>query len=65
MDVYSQLYELAGLTEPPTAQRTKPPCCGDEDRKPPVPDSELLADLVGRARQLSGAVKRRARKAAR
>jgi hypothetical protein len=65
MDVYSQLYELAGLTEPPIAGRTKPPCCGEEDGKPPVPDSELLADLVGRARQLSGAAKRRARKAAR
>jgi hypothetical protein len=64
MDVYSQLYELAGLTEPPTAQRTKPPCCGEEDGKPPVSDSELLADLVARARQLSGAAKRRARKAA-
>jgi hypothetical protein len=65
MDVYSQLYELAGLTEPPIAGRAKPPCCGEEDDKPPVSDSELLADLVGRARQLSGAAKRRARKAAR
>ena len=65
MDVYSQLYELVGLTEPPTAERTKPPCCGEEDGKPPVPDSELLADLVGRARQLSEAAGRSARKAAR
>ena len=65
MDVYSQLYKLAGLTEPPTAERTKPPCCGKENGKPPVPDSELLADLVGRARQLSGAAKRRERKTAR
>ena len=65
MDVYSQLYELAGLTEPPIAGRTKPPCCGEEDGKPPVPDSELLADFVGRARQLSGAAKRRVRKAVR
>lgn len=64
-DVYSQLYELAGLTQPPTAERTKPPCCGDEDGKPPVPDRELLEDLVGRARQLSGAAKRRARRSAR
>jgi hypothetical protein len=39
MDVYSQLYELAGLTEPPTAERTKPPCCGKEDGKPPVEPS--------------------------
>jgi hypothetical protein len=65
MDVYSQLYELAGLTEPPAAERTKPPCCGVEDRKPPIPDGELLADLAGRARQLSGADKRRARRSAR
>src|ERR1700722_598190 len=65
MDVSSQLYELAGLTDPPTAERTKPPCCGKEDGKPPVPDSELLADLSGRARQLSGAAKRRVRKAVR
>jgi hypothetical protein len=65
MDVYSQLYELAGLAELPTAKRTKPPCCGEQDGKPPVPDSALLADLVGRARQLSGAAKRRVRKAVR
>ena len=65
MDVYSQLYELAGLAKPPTAERTKPPCCGKEDGKPPVPDSEHLADLVGRARQLSGAAKRRERKTVR
>jgi hypothetical protein len=65
VDVYSQLYELAGLAEPPAAERTKPPCCGEEDGMPPVPDRELLADLAGRARQLSGAAERRARKSAR
>jgi len=62
MDVYSQLYELAGLAGPPAARRTKPPCCGAEDGNPPIPDSELLADLVDRARQLSGAAKRRTRR---
>jgi hypothetical protein len=61
IDVYSQLYELAGLAEPPAARRTKPPCCEAENGEPPVPDGELLADLVDRARQLSGAAKRRAR----
>lgn len=61
MDVYSQLYELAGLPGPPAARRTKPPCCEAEDGKPPIPDSELLADLADRARQLSGAAKRRTR----
>jgi hypothetical protein len=65
IDVYSQLYELAGLTKPPAAERTKPPCCDVEDGKPPFPDGELLANLVGRARQLSGADKRRARRSAR
>jgi len=65
MDVYSQLYELAGLTKPPTAKRTKPPCCGEEDGKPPVPNREHLEDLVGQARQLSGAAQRRARKSVR
>jgi hypothetical protein len=50
MDVYSQLYELASLAAPPAAGRTKPPCCGEEDGKPPIPDGELLADLVSRAR---------------
>jgi len=65
MDVYSQLYELAGLTEPPSVERAKPPCCEEEDGSPPVADGELLADLVGRARQLSGAANRRAGKAAR
>lgn len=64
-DVYSQLYELAGLAEPPVTERTKPPCCGVQDGKPPIPDGELLADLSGRARQLSGAAKRRARRSAR
>jgi len=37
MDVYSQLYDLAGLAEPPAAERSKPPCCGEEDGKPPSP----------------------------
>jgi hypothetical protein len=61
MDVYSQLYELAGLTEPPTAERTKPPCCGEEDGKPPVPDSELLADLVVAAGGVEACLTRAAR----
>lgn len=65
MDVYSQLYELAGLTEPPAAERTKPPCCGVGGGRPPVPDGDLLADLADRARQLSGANRRRARRTAR
>jgi hypothetical protein len=65
MDVYLQLYELAGLAEPPVAERTKPPCCGTDDDQPPIPDSDLLDDLADRARQLSGAAKRRARRSTR
>jgi hypothetical protein len=64
-DVYSQLYQLVGLAEPPAAERTKPPCCGAEDGKPPIPDADLLADLANRARQLSGGARRRASRAAR
>jgi hypothetical protein len=64
MDVYSQLYELVDLAEPPATERTKPPCCGGRDGRPPIPDDELLADLVSRARQLSGADKRRAHRSA-
>jgi hypothetical protein len=62
MDVYAQLYELAGLEDRPAGGRTKPPCCGAEDGGPPIPESGLLEDLVDRARQLSGADKRRARR---
>ena len=65
MDIYTQLYELAGLDKPPSAERTKPPCCGAEDGRAPVPDSDLLVDLARRARQLSGADKRRAQRSSR
>jgi hypothetical protein len=65
MDVYSQLYELAGLAELPVAEHTKPPCCGTDDDQPPIPDSDLLDDLADRARQLSGAAKRRSRSSTR
>lgn len=60
MDVYAQLYELAGLDEPPIGERTKPPCCGSQDGRPRIPDGDQLAGLAHRARQLSGADKRRA-----
>jgi hypothetical protein len=63
LDVYSQLYALAGLDSPPTAQRRKPPCCEGEDRSPPILNIELLDDLVRRARELSRADKRRAQRA--
>jgi hypothetical protein len=42
IDVYSRLYELAGLTEPPTAQRTKSPCCGKRTASPRSPIANSL-----------------------
>lgn len=65
LDVYTQLYALAGLDSPPSAQRRKPPCCQGDDRTPPVTDIQVLDDLVQRARELSGADKRRGQRSAR
>jgi len=59
IDVYTQLYALAGLARPPVGDRNKPPCCAAEDGRAPIQDEALLNDLVRRARQLSGADKRR------
>jgi hypothetical protein len=47
-DVYTRLYELAGVP-PPTQPRSKPPCCGDSAR-PPDLDEPVIDDLVRRAR---------------
>jgi hypothetical protein len=58
LDVYAELYALAQLDRPPIRQRRKPSCCTD-DGTPSTVDGELLEDLVKRARQLSGAEKRR------
>ncbi len=49
-DVYTALYQLAGVDLPETP-RTKPPCC-DEDDQPPGVDGQVLDDLVRRARSL-------------
>jgi hypothetical protein len=50
IDVYTELYRLAGFTAPPPAARDKPPCC-DDNGLAPVLDS-LLEDLVARAARL-------------
>jgi len=47
-DVYTALYQLAGVDLPETP-RTKPSCC-DEDDQPPGVDGEVLDDLLRRAR---------------
>lgn len=65
LDVYAQLYALAGVDNPPPEQRRKPPCCDDEDGSPPMVGIEVLEDLVRRARELSGADKRRAQRTGR
>ncbi|MET8451638.1 hypothetical protein [Streptomyces sp. NPDC005209] len=59
-DVYTLLYELAGLERPPQGERTKPPCCGTEDGLPPLADQSLADDLVSRCRDLTRAGGRRA-----
>jgi hypothetical protein len=48
-DVYTALYELAGVS-PPTQSRTKPPCCHDEE--PPDLDEIVVQDLVHRVREM-------------
>ncbi|MDR6596863.1 hypothetical protein ACFFSW_32455 [Saccharothrix longispora] len=50
-DLYEALYELAGVRPRLAEKRTKPPCC--EDAAPPVSDSDLVDDLVARARSLT------------
>jgi len=47
-DVYTALYQLAGV-DLPEMPRTKPPC-RDEDDQPPAVDGEVLDDLVRRTR---------------
>jgi hypothetical protein len=64
LDVYTQLYALAELDEIPSEPRRKPPCCDSEDGSPPIVDTEALDDLVRQARELSGADKRHAQRAA-
>ena len=59
IDVYTELYDLAGLARPPIGRRTKPPCCALDDKKPPIVAADVVDDLVRRARALSGADRRR------
>jgi hypothetical protein len=45
LDVYQQLYELAGHQPSDQAGRDKPPCCDTESGEPPV-DAALLDELL-------------------
>ncbi len=47
MDVYTELYALAGITTPPTARRTKPPCCHADGVAPFLADE--VRELADRA----------------
>lgn len=50
LDVYRQLYVLAGHEPPAQAGRDKPPCCDTESGEPPV-DPGLLENLLTRLRR--------------
>jgi len=52
-DVYATLYQLAGVAPSPNQQRTKPPCCGNEDSEAPVAGAEVIDEFVRRARQIA------------
>jgi hypothetical protein len=50
LDVYQQLYVLAGHEPPDQTGRDKPPCCDTETGKPPM-DSGSLDELLARMRR--------------
>jgi hypothetical protein len=50
-NIYTALYDLAGVPRPMTP-RTKPACCNPAG-SPPLMDELLLDDLVMRARRLA------------
>jgi len=51
LDIYTRLYQALGL-EAPTSERTKPPCCEEQD-EPPVDDAlvDRFRDGVKRLRR--------------
>ena len=50
-DVYTTLYELAGITRP-EQPRTKPPCCSPADGSAPQLEETVIDELLQRARGL-------------
>ncbi|WCD91341.1 hypothetical protein KPP03845_200302 (plasmid) [Streptomyces xanthophaeus] len=61
IDVYTALYLLAGLENPPEDKRTKPSCCGDISGLPPMEDA-IVDSLVQRSQELAkGSTRRRRR----
>jgi len=53
-NVYDLLYQLAGVTPPEQARRTKPPCCDEQTSTPPPIAATELDTLVDSARRLVG-----------
>jgi hypothetical protein len=50
-DVYTTLYEMAGIARP-EQPRTKPPCCSPADASAPQLDEAVIDEFVQRARAL-------------
>jgi len=50
-DVYTALYDLAGISRP-EQPRTKPPCCNPTDGSAPQLEETVIDELVQRARAL-------------
>lgn len=51
-NVYDLLYQLADVQPPDQAQRTKPPCCNEQDDTPPAIPLDELDTLIDSARRL-------------
>jgi hypothetical protein len=41
LNIYSELYRLIGIEPSPDIRRTKPPCCDEADKLPPVLEGSL------------------------
>ncbi len=52
-NVYDVLYELVGVRPGSDAKRTKPPCCDAKNGTAPPANSDVIDDLVERARALT------------
>lgn len=59
LDVYRQLYALAGHEPSDQAGRNKPPCCDTQSNEPPV-NPDLLENLLANMRRLRAATARNA-----
>ncbi|WP_440069299.1 hypothetical protein [Streptosporangium sp. OZ121] len=57
-DVYTSLWQVCGLHEPPVGERTKPACCDGDGAGPNLTE---IDDLVARCRDLAKPSRRRGR----